>query len=271
MSRIPRLCRDLVVRVSLLFAIVVCLAASAAAQSATGSIEGVVSDQSGAVLPGVTVTVTQSQPALSRSAVTDDQGIFRVPLLPVGALRSERGAGRLHAAQGIRRQTDDRPDAQSDDPAGARVGLRNRAGAVDDAGDRDEQVAGQLDGQRSVGAEPAGQRPQFHRFRAAHAGRDQRRAHRRHQLRRPARHAQFAGRRRRRQQQHVLRTVAGPHRIGPRAVSVQPGRGAGIPGEFERLLGRIRPRRRRRDQRGDQVGQQRRSTAPGSGSCATRS
>jgi outer membrane receptor protein involved in Fe transport len=85
MSRIPRRRWDLV-RLSLMIAVVVaCFAASTAAQSATGSIEGVVSDQSGAVLPGVTVTVTQSQTGLSRNAVTDDQGIFRVPLLPVGA------------------------------------------------------------------------------------------------------------------------------------------------------------------------------------------
>jgi outer membrane receptor protein involved in Fe transport len=85
MSKIPRRCWDLVVRLSLVIAVLTSAAASAAAQSATGSIEGVISDQSGAVLPGVTVTVTQSQTGLSRSAVTDDQGIFRVPLLPVGA------------------------------------------------------------------------------------------------------------------------------------------------------------------------------------------
>ena len=51
--------------------------------------------------------------------------------------------------------------------------------------------------------------------------------------------------------------TAGPHRLGPRAVSVQPGRGAGVPGQLERLLGRVRPRRRRGHQRRDQVGHQR--------------
>ncbi len=117
MPRIPRRCWDLVVRLSLVIAIAASFAASAAAQSATGSIEGVVSDQSGAVLPGVTVTVTQSQTGLSRSAVSDDQGIFRVPLLPVGAYEVSARAVRLHAAQGIRRQADDRTDAQPRDPA----------------------------------------------------------------------------------------------------------------------------------------------------------
>src|SRR5262245_39689797 len=58
--------------------------APAAAQSATGSIEGTVVDQSGGVLPGVTVTVTQTQTALTRTVVTDDNGLFRAELLPVG-------------------------------------------------------------------------------------------------------------------------------------------------------------------------------------------
>ena len=53
-------------------------------QSATGSIEGVVLDSSGAVLPGVTVTAVHRDTAASRSAVTDDNGLFRLPLLPVG-------------------------------------------------------------------------------------------------------------------------------------------------------------------------------------------
>jgi outer membrane receptor protein involved in Fe transport len=57
---------------------------AAFAQSATGSIEGVVTDQSGAVLPGATVTVTQPDTGLTRTVVSDDQGLFRAPLLPVG-------------------------------------------------------------------------------------------------------------------------------------------------------------------------------------------
>ena len=56
----------------------------AAAQSATGSIEGTIVDQSGALMPGVTVTVEQLETGTTRSAVTDENGIFRLPLLPVG-------------------------------------------------------------------------------------------------------------------------------------------------------------------------------------------
>jgi hypothetical protein len=58
--------------------------ASAAAQSATGAIEGVVVDPSGAVLPGSTVTLRQPATGHTRTTVSDAMGVFRAPLLPVG-------------------------------------------------------------------------------------------------------------------------------------------------------------------------------------------
>jgi outer membrane receptor protein involved in Fe transport len=54
------------------------------AQSALGAIQGTIVDQSGSVLPGATVTVTNSETGLSRPTVTDELGIFRAELLPVG-------------------------------------------------------------------------------------------------------------------------------------------------------------------------------------------
>jgi outer membrane receptor protein involved in Fe transport len=54
------------------------------AQSATGSIEGTIVDQSGALMPGVTITVVQIETGTTRTAVSDENGIFRVLLLPVG-------------------------------------------------------------------------------------------------------------------------------------------------------------------------------------------
>ena len=54
------------------------------AQTATGSIDGVVVDTSGAIVPGVTVVVTHEPTAVSREVVTDGQGLFHAPLLPVG-------------------------------------------------------------------------------------------------------------------------------------------------------------------------------------------
>ena len=70
--------------------VVVCLiawsaaASMARAQSATGSIEGTVVDQTGALMPGVTVTVMQAATGATRTTVTDENGVFRMPLLPVG-------------------------------------------------------------------------------------------------------------------------------------------------------------------------------------------
>ena len=66
--------------------IITTFAAPAAAQSVTGSIQGTVVDQSGAVLPGVTVTLTNTATGTTRTAVSDTTGTFRAELLPVGAV-----------------------------------------------------------------------------------------------------------------------------------------------------------------------------------------
>ena len=76
--------RFLIAPLLLLLVLVPGLARPAAAQ-VTGSIAGTVKDASGAVLPGVTVTVTG--PALQRqsvSATTAADGTYRVPLVPPG-------------------------------------------------------------------------------------------------------------------------------------------------------------------------------------------
>ncbi len=62
----------------------ICAAVSAAAQSPAGSIEGIVVDESGAVIPGVTVRVVQPATGIDRSVITDEHGLFRVPVLPAG-------------------------------------------------------------------------------------------------------------------------------------------------------------------------------------------
>lgn len=51
----------------------------------TGTIDGRVVDETGGVLPGVTVDLTNTQTGLSRTVVTEGTGVFRAPLLPVGA------------------------------------------------------------------------------------------------------------------------------------------------------------------------------------------
>ena len=59
-------------------------AAGAAAQGAGGTLEGTVQDDSGAVLPGVTVTVTSAASGRSRSVVTDSRGEYRMVGLAAG-------------------------------------------------------------------------------------------------------------------------------------------------------------------------------------------
>jgi len=68
------------------FAVVfLALSASVAlAQDTTGTILGTITDASGAVLPGVTVTVKNTDTSQSRTIVTDDGGRYRVPLLAPG-------------------------------------------------------------------------------------------------------------------------------------------------------------------------------------------
>ncbi len=62
---------------------------SARAQStaANGAIEGTVADNSGGVLPGVTVTVTNTDTGTQRAVVTNDAGLYRATLLPLGTYR----------------------------------------------------------------------------------------------------------------------------------------------------------------------------------------
>jgi outer membrane receptor protein involved in Fe transport len=52
--------------------------------STTGTIEGVVTDANGAVVPGVTVTVTSPNLMRAQTAVTDSEGRYRIPNLPPG-------------------------------------------------------------------------------------------------------------------------------------------------------------------------------------------
>lgn len=65
-----------------MFTLVGCLPASA--QTVTATIEGEVVDESGAVIPGATVTVVNKSTGFTRSAVTSEAGRYRLALLPVG-------------------------------------------------------------------------------------------------------------------------------------------------------------------------------------------
>ena len=71
--------------VCFIWAIAMPAAALAQAQAANGNIEGTVRDATGAVVPGVRVTVLNSELGTRRVVVTSEQGFYRAPLLPLGA------------------------------------------------------------------------------------------------------------------------------------------------------------------------------------------
>src|SRR5262245_16960778 len=65
--------------------VILCFATAVFGQRTTGDIEGKVTDTNGAVIPGVSITVTGISIGFSRTVQSDSQGEFRVQQLPVGA------------------------------------------------------------------------------------------------------------------------------------------------------------------------------------------
>src|SRR5712671_2062284 len=57
------------------------------AQRTSGDITGTVTDTTGGVLPGVTVTAVCTETRFTRTAVTDGTGGYRLPELPICAYR----------------------------------------------------------------------------------------------------------------------------------------------------------------------------------------
>ena len=76
-------------RIFTAFILSLAIVSSAFAQSTAinGTIEGTVKDEQGAVLPGVTVTVTNIDTGEQRVVVTNDSGLYRAPLLSLGTYR----------------------------------------------------------------------------------------------------------------------------------------------------------------------------------------
>ena len=60
---------------------------AAQSQAINGTIEGTITDQSGAALPGVSVTVTNIDTGDTRVVVSNEAGVYRAPLLPLGQYR----------------------------------------------------------------------------------------------------------------------------------------------------------------------------------------
>jgi hypothetical protein len=81
--------KSIVTLVALALLLVPLMCVKAGAQGATAQITGTVKDQSGAVLPGAEVTVTQTDTGASRMTVSDETGSYSLPNLPVGPYKLE--------------------------------------------------------------------------------------------------------------------------------------------------------------------------------------
>ena len=72
-------------------------------QSTTGTIQGLVVDQQKALVPGVTVTVRNLETNATRTGISNDEGRYRVPNLPVGTyeVTAELGGFAKYVQSGV--------------------------------------------------------------------------------------------------------------------------------------------------------------------------
>ncbi|MCS6885362.1 MAG: carboxypeptidase regulatory-like domain-containing protein [Acidobacteriota bacterium] len=68
----------------LVSAMLACAAITGYAQSATGGIRGTITDQTGAVIAGAEVSIRNNATGAEANAVTNQEGIYRIPSLPPG-------------------------------------------------------------------------------------------------------------------------------------------------------------------------------------------
>jgi hypothetical protein len=97
-------------RLAILAALWALVAPSASGQETTASVTGTVMDQTGAVLPGVSVTARNTRTGWSKQVTTTGTGRYTVPFLPVGEYEIGFGlAGfRPYATRGVSLHVNDR-------------------------------------------------------------------------------------------------------------------------------------------------------------------
>jgi len=77
----------------------VCLPSLMAQTAATGSLQGTVTDASGAVIPNATVILTSTGTGQERTATTGGDGTYRFPLIPPGAYKIKFAANGFKGAE----------------------------------------------------------------------------------------------------------------------------------------------------------------------------
>src|SRR5215207_11105032 len=63
------------------------LSAFAQSQTSNGQIEGTVLDRNNSAVASATITATNIETGANRSVTTDESGVYRFPLLPLGGFR----------------------------------------------------------------------------------------------------------------------------------------------------------------------------------------
>ena len=81
--------RRLMARLFQSFALYVLTCAVAWGQGGTAQISGTVTDPSGAAMPGVEITATQTDTGVSRTTLSNEVGLYELPSLPIGPYRLE--------------------------------------------------------------------------------------------------------------------------------------------------------------------------------------
>jgi hypothetical protein len=71
-------------------ALLLCSGSLLVAQTPTGSISGLVKDESGAVIPGANVVITNTETGIRRTIPSDSGGRYRVPGLDAGLYQWKR-------------------------------------------------------------------------------------------------------------------------------------------------------------------------------------
>src|SRR2546425_3087136 len=114
--------RPIAVTFSIFFLLSAQVLFTAPSQNIYASLTGVVADETGAVIPGVTITVTNAGTGLARTVITDERGNYLATLLPIGAytISAELVGFRKEVRSGLVLQVDQ----------AARVDFRLRVGDV---------------------------------------------------------------------------------------------------------------------------------------------
>ena len=103
-------------------------AARAQSQAVNGTIEGTIKDASGGLLPGVTVTVHNTDTGAERVVVTDANGLYRAPLLPLGTYQVTAELSGFKKSQQTQHSAHRRIERRHQHLAGSRRRHRSRLG-----------------------------------------------------------------------------------------------------------------------------------------------